>query len=128
MTIKGKQPIHLPISEIANKPVKTITAQDYARAHLINAITKMGYSAKTFEEAWGQLVAIQAEIAADPDNGSKATSAIKFVAEAIGISAKIDAAPNEKNDIFPDLSIEECEKLILWLAEHTDEEISSKGQ
>jgi hypothetical protein len=114
MTVNGENTNSFP-AENLQKIDTNGTAQEYARHHLMVALTRMGYSIKSFEEAWGQLVAIQAEIAADPDNGSKATSAIKFVAEAIGISSKNITAGDETQNFFPDLSLEDAEKLLVWL-------------
>lgn len=107
----------LPPSPITERKEKSNLSnpQEFARQQLVETLTRMGYSIDSFEEAWGQLVAIQGEIAADPDNGSKATSAIKFVAEATGVSIKPSSNEADNNPLFPNLSLEDAEKLLLWL-------------
>lgn len=55
-------------------------AQAAARSELLTVV-----SAASPEEAWGRLVAVQAEIALEPENGSKATAAARLVAEATGM-------------------------------------------
>lgn len=55
-------------------------AQEAARQALARAVP-----AGSPEDAWGQLVAVQAEIAMEAENGSKATAAARLVAEATGM-------------------------------------------
>ncbi len=55
-------------------------AREAARRELLTVV-----SGASPEEAWGRLVAVQAEIALDPENGSKATAAARLVAEATGM-------------------------------------------
>jgi hypothetical protein len=55
-------------------------AQAAARRELLTVV-----SAASPEEAWARLVAVQAEIALEPENGSKATAAARLVAEATGM-------------------------------------------
>ncbi len=60
-------------------------AQRSARARVMDRVQQRGHAAVSAEDAWGQLVGVQAEIALDSDNGSKATAAAKLVAQATGM-------------------------------------------
>lgn len=55
-------------------------AQAAARRELLTVV-----AGASPEEAWGRLIAVQAEIALDPENGNKATAAARLVAEATGM-------------------------------------------
>jgi hypothetical protein len=54
---------------------------DAARRGLLAAVE----GAETAEEAWARIVAVQAEIALDPEAGARATAAAKMVAQATGM-------------------------------------------
>ena len=60
-------------------------AQKIAGQQLLEAVRRDGFQAESLEEAWGKIVSVQAEIALDPEMGSKATTAAKFLAQVIGI-------------------------------------------
>ena len=45
----------------------------------------MGYQAETVEQAWGKLIEVQAELALEKEQGSKATTAARFVGQMTGL-------------------------------------------
>ncbi|MBT3239383.1 MAG: hypothetical protein HON98_02645 [Chloroflexi bacterium] len=60
------------------------TQQHPIQKKIIQVVQQQGLDARTLEEVWGHLVGVQAEIAMDKDNGSKATAAAKLVAQVMG--------------------------------------------
>ncbi|MCH7663049.1 MAG: hypothetical protein IH859_04170 [Chloroflexi bacterium] len=60
-------------------------AQKIARQQLMEAVRRDGFQAESLEEAWGKIVSVQVEIALDPEMGSKATTAAKFLAQVVGL-------------------------------------------
>ena len=60
-------------------------AQKIAGQHLLEAVRRDGFQAENLIEAWGKIVSVQAEIALNPEMGSKATTAAKFLAEVVGV-------------------------------------------
>ena len=60
-------------------------AQKIAGQQLLEAVRRDGFQAESLEEAWGKIVSVQAEIALDPEMGSKATTAAKFLADVVGV-------------------------------------------
>jgi len=89
------------------------TAQNTARRHLLEAVRHEGFQAKSVEDAWGKIVRVQAEIALDPAMGSKATTAAKFLAQALGIAIpKIETSENSP----PELDNQAAENLLALIA------------
>ncbi|MBN2501241.1 MAG: hypothetical protein JXB38_10715, partial [Anaerolineales bacterium] len=68
-------------------------AQQRSQAHLLAAVRAGGHTADTPEDAWGKLVGVQTEIALEAENGTKATSAAKLVAQATGLLEEEQANP-----------------------------------
>lgn len=62
--------------------------QSAAERQIIEAVRGMGREADTLEDALGQLVGVQAEIALDKDNGAKATNATRLIGQITGILGK----------------------------------------
>ena len=60
-------------------------AVERSKRHLLESVQTGGYEAETPEDAWGRLIGVQAEIALDKEQGSKATAAAKLVAQATGM-------------------------------------------
>lgn len=60
-------------------------AQRAARHHLLQAVRELGYSASDPADAWGKLISVQVGIAMDGQGGTKATSAVKLIADATGM-------------------------------------------
>ena len=56
-----------------------------AQKQLIETVREMGREADTLDEALAQLLAVQAEIALDKDNGAKATNATRLIGQISGI-------------------------------------------
>ncbi len=68
--------------------------QQPIKEKIIQVVQEQGLDARSVEEVWGHLVGVQAEIAMDKDNGSKATAAAKLVAQVMGMmedNTKLDA-------------------------------------
>jgi hypothetical protein len=62
-------------------PAAHAWSTDAARRGLLAAVD----GAETAEEAWARIVAVQAEIALDPEAGARATAAARLVAQAAGM-------------------------------------------
>ncbi len=71
-------------AEDDEQPLAT-RAKQSARVRVMDRVQQRGHAAVSAEDAWGELVGVQAEIALDSDNGSKATAAAKLVAQATGM-------------------------------------------
>lgn len=74
----------LPLSSPGTQPD---SAKNLALRNVLEAIHRAGYEAESLEDAWGRIVRVQAEIALNPAMGSKATTAAKFLAQALGIAS-----------------------------------------
>ena len=61
------------------------TSRLATRKSMVDKVRQMGLEAKDDNEAWGQLMGVQTEIALDKENGSRATAAAKLVAQASGV-------------------------------------------
>lgn len=60
-------------------------SQMLAKQNLLTVVREGGYQVSSPDDAWGKLVGVQTKIALDAANGSKATTAAKFVAQATGM-------------------------------------------
>ncbi|MDH3943418.1 MAG: hypothetical protein OEV06_04930 [Anaerolineae bacterium] len=58
--------------------------EELAREELLAAVKREGFEAGSFEDAWGRIMGVQAEIALNASMGSKATTAAKFLREVYG--------------------------------------------
>lgn len=89
------------------------SAQKIALRNVLDAVHREGYEAENLEDAWGKIIRVQAEIALDPAMGSKATTAAKFLAQALGI-----AVPNisQVSNPPPELGSQAAEDLISFIA------------
>ena len=61
------------------------SAAQQARQQLLAAVRAMGFDVETVEQAWGKLVEVQAELALEKEQGSKATTAARFVGQMTGL-------------------------------------------
>lgn len=50
----------------------------------MEAVRQQGYEPTSIEDAWGKVILVQAEIALNPEMGSKATTAAKFLMQVSG--------------------------------------------
>ncbi len=84
--IENDQQLALFDSDKHTKPTSpSAEAQQRSQAHMLAAVRAGGHTADTPEDAWGKLVGVQTEIALEAENGTKATSAAKLVAQATGL-------------------------------------------
>ena len=65
---------------------------------IIEAVRRMGLRASSLEEAVGHLLAVQAEIALDKENGAKSTSAARLISQAAGILGKTAQTGPEQHE------------------------------
>ena len=87
-------------------------AQKIAGKFLIEAVRGQGYEPEDIEDAWGRVIKVQAEIALNPEMGSKATTAAKFLAHMIGF----DEGDTQQAEVKTDQS-REAFKYLLGLIE-----------
>jgi hypothetical protein len=60
-------------------------AKEAAKRQLLETVIQEGIHVKDVADAWGCLVSVQAQIAMDASNGSKATNAAKFIGMVTGL-------------------------------------------
>lgn len=72
------------------------SARERARKYLLETVRQRGYKAENMDDAWGAIVSVQAEIALDASMGSKATSAAKFLTQAMGIDSAKESQPEDE--------------------------------
>lgn len=65
---------------------------------IIDAVQRLGLTANSLEEAVGHLLAVQAEIALDKENGAKSTSAARLITQAAGILGKTSQTKPEQHE------------------------------
>lgn len=85
------------------EPVEPQDTKKQTEKWILEAVQKLGLPAGTFDEALGQLLAVQAEIALDKDNGAKATSAARLIGQVTGMlgrGAGADPAGEEDQPWF----------------------------
>ena len=99
-----------PLSSLKAKPD---SAQNIALRNVLEAVRRAGYEANTLEDAWGKIVRVQAEIALDPAMGSKATTAAKFLAQALGIASPELAASGSAP---PEIGSQAAQNLLALIA------------
>ncbi len=89
-------------------------AREQARRHLLEAVQGEGYAAQNAEDAWGKLVGVQAAIALDAGNGSKATAAAKLVAQATGMLAE-RAGLEGLSDLPAEMTSATARRVLAWM-------------
>ena len=105
-------------------------SQMLAKEYLLAVVQKEGYQVESPVDAWGTLVGVQTKIALDAANGSKATTAAKFVAQATGMILGGNSDPGELNiDDFDELGGEAAlEILQVVLAEQKKRAMEGEPQ
>ena len=77
-----------------NTPTSNSTnAKKTFRQFVLQTAQEKGHQVETPEEAFGKIIAVQTEIALDPNNGAKATSAAHFIVKTTGILDDSDDQP-----------------------------------
>lgn len=85
---------------------------------IIAAVRRLGLPASSLDEAVGQLLAVQAEIALDKENGAKSTSAARLISQAAGILGKAAPSKTEQQEGQPQFVLgARLAKQILAMAE-----------
>ena len=86
-------------------------AQQAARQHMVETVRQLGYPAAGPADAWGKLIGVQAEIAMDGQGGTKATSALKFLAQATGLMEEEEDA-QQFDGLQLNIGVEAAQRLL----------------
>ena len=74
----------LPSPETVQLSEKPKNVRQHVLDAVEGAVRRQGYAVKDSAEAFGTVMGVQAEIALDKENGARATSAARLVAQATG--------------------------------------------
>ena len=67
---------------------------------MVKALKAQGLRVKSLDDIWGQMLGVQAEIALDKDNGSRATAAAKLIAQALGTLQAEEAPAVDEDEVI----------------------------
>ena len=67
---------------------------------VLQAVQDKGHQVATHQEALGKIIAVQTQIALDPENGTKATSAARFIIQATGFLDDSDPDDQPETERF----------------------------
>ncbi|HKJ27401.1 MAG TPA: hypothetical protein VJ965_07170 [Anaerolineales bacterium] len=99
-TVEESAPVPAPLNLwLPEKESPVHSAMGEAEKRIMEAVQAMGLEAASIEEAVAHLLAVQAEIALDKDNGAKATSAVRLIGQYTGMLGK--RSEDEKTDEDP---------------------------
>lgn len=88
--------------------------KDATRKYLLQTVRNEGYDVADVSGAWGLLIETQTRIALDPEKGSKATSAAKFIGTVAGFLVDVEEPPQKNKKV---LGIEIAQKIITMILE-----------
>ena len=109
-----KQDVEKRLRETPGK----ISPMQAARNGILDAVCKLDRPVQTVEEAWARLIEIQTEIALDIEQGSKATTALKF----LGAISGLDIVEENLEQARLELIDPQSARLLLELIEEIQEE------
>ncbi len=76
------------------------SARAQVRQDLAQAVQQLGLDVSSPEEAYGKLIAVQAQIAMDKENGARATSAVRLIGQAAGLLEEEEEAEDADQPWF----------------------------